>query len=236
MTNPLELLASSGFITLNKKIVKVLGLHEAVLLGLFASKQLYYNNEWFYCTYDDITEETTISKYQASKAIKSLIDTGMLLEKNEGTPKKRYFMLNYDQVINFLTFNFFTSCGLKTSPLYNILQENNNILINNNTENNNTKNIAEVKSSPKKQSKKRYPDKEGSVLISEKEYGKLVDRFGKIKTNEWIERLDLYIKSKGVKYKSHYHTILNWDKMEKERSKENTKKEIEGDEDYGDAW
>jgi uncharacterized protein YdaU (DUF1376 family) len=58
------------------------------------------------------------------------------------------------------------------------------------------------------------------VLLSSAEYKKLTDRFGKEATDDWIERMNLYAASKPQKfreYKSHYATILNWDKMQKDK-------------------
>jgi hypothetical protein len=52
------------------------------------------------------------------------------------------------------------------------------------------------------------------VYLSEPEYTKLVTEFGDSLTKEYIKRLNDYIGSKGVKYKSHYHTILVWAKKD----------------------
>ena len=61
------------------------------------------------------------------------------------------------------------------------------------------------------------------VFLSSDEYKKLIERFGEDKTKEKIEALNLYLGSNGKKYKSHYHTILNWDRMEKEKKKSQPK-------------
>ena len=53
------------------------------------------------------------------------------------------------------------------------------------------------------------------VQLSKEEYQKLTEKFGEAGTRERIESLSLYIQSKGDKYKSHYATILNWDRMDK---------------------
>jgi len=55
--------------------------------------------------------------------------------------------------------------------------------------------------------KKKYLE---FVLLTDDEYKKLCDRFGKSVADSYIERLNNYLGSKGKKYKSHYHTILNW--------------------------
>ena len=48
------------------------------------------------------------------------------------------------------------------------------------------------------------------VYLTTEEHTKLVEKFGETDTKDRIERLDNYIGSTGKKYKSHYHTILNW--------------------------
>lgn len=55
------------------------------------------------------------------------------------------------------------------------------------------------------------------IQLSSNEYMSLLDRMGEEKTKEYIENLNNYIGSKGKKYKSHYHTILNWYNRDKER-------------------
>lgn len=48
------------------------------------------------------------------------------------------------------------------------------------------------------------------VYLTEEEHQKLIERLGDKDTRAYIERLNNYLGSKGKKYKSHYHTILNW--------------------------
>jgi hypothetical protein len=59
------------------------------------------------------------------------------------------------------------------------------------------------------------------VLLTEEEHKKLIEQLGEDKTKEMIEKLNNYIGSKGKKYKSHYHTILNWVRMEQDKGKKN---------------
>ena len=60
--------------------------------------------------------------------------------------------------------------------------------------------------------KKKYMD---VVFLTKEEYQKLIDKFGKDITEDKIEELNNSIMSKGYKYKSHYHTILCWDRKNK---------------------
>lgn len=55
------------------------------------------------------------------------------------------------------------------------------------------------------------------VLLKQEEYDKLVTEFGLEGTKERISDLNNYIGSKGKKYKSHYHTILAWERNNSER-------------------
>jgi hypothetical protein len=65
-----------------------------------------------------------------------------------------------------------------------------------------------------KKDKDKYLD---FVYLSKEEYKKLEDKLGKSKTDDYIEKLNTYIGSKGKNYKSHYFTILNWVKMEQDK-------------------
>jgi len=57
-----------------------------------------------------------------------------------------------------------------------------------------------------------------NVLLTDEEYQWLKDKL-QDRTNEYIERLSGYLESTGKdKYKSHYATILNWYRRDKEQS------------------
>jgi len=54
-----------------------------------------------------------------------------------------------------------------------------------------------------------------NVLLADEEYNRLVEKFGIDGCLERIENLSAGIESKGYKYKSHYATILAWDRKDK---------------------
>ena len=56
------------------------------------------------------------------------------------------------------------------------------------------------------------------VYLLPEEYAKLTGRFGEEEVAKYIFRLNNYIGSTGKKYKSHYHTILNWSDMDVRKS------------------
>ena len=55
--------------------------------------------------------------------------------------------------------------------------------------------------------KKEYAE---SVLLSEPEWGKLIDKFGEPVARQLVDTLSSCKLAKGYKYKSDYHAILNW--------------------------
>lgn len=54
-----------------------------------------------------------------------------------------------------------------------------------------------------------------NVKLSMEELGKLNDKFGKDGATERIDDLSVYLAAKGKRYKSHYATLLMWDRMKK---------------------
>ena len=65
----------------------------------------------------------------------------------------------------------------------------------------------------KEVSNKKYGEFK-NVSLSDNEYEKLKEKFGEDGAKERIETLSAAIASKGYKYKSHYATILSWDRRD----------------------
>ena len=97
-----QLLMSSNYYTLNKQIVKELGIESAFLLTILieASDGLADNEGWFYQTIEKIGELTGIGRHKQDKIIKELIELKILEQKNKGVPCKRYFKVNYEMIEN----------------------------------------------------------------------------------------------------------------------------------------
>jgi hypothetical protein len=68
------------------------------------------------------------------------------------------------------------------------------------------------------QKNKKAYRKDGIIFLTEREYQELIKGFGEVGVNDRIEALAEAILSKGYKYKSHYHTILSWDRLDKKRN------------------
>ena len=97
-----QLLMSSSYYTLNKQIVKELGIESAFLLTILieASDGLADEEGWFYQTIEKIGELTGIGRHKQDKIIKELIELKILEQKNKGVPCKRYFKVNYEMIEN----------------------------------------------------------------------------------------------------------------------------------------
>lgn len=115
----LNLISNNNFITLNKDLIKAIGLEEAILLGELASEYDYWKkqelleNGYFYSTIENIEEHTTLSEYKQRKALNSLKDQGLIDIKIKGLPAKRFIKINEEQVLEKLKIN--TLKNLRTS-------------------------------------------------------------------------------------------------------------------------
>ena len=107
----LRLLASDGFLSVNKHIARIVGLDAAVLLAELASAHNYFESReqltadgMFFETVEHIQENTTLTQYQQAKAVKVLSNAGILETKKIGIPAKRYFFINEEAVLNILDY------------------------------------------------------------------------------------------------------------------------------------
>lgn len=147
----LQLIASENYISVNKDLIKLLGLEEAIMLGELASEQYYWQKEnrlvedtWFFSTIENIEENTGLSGHKQRKALKSLEDRGLIEQKIKGIPAKRYIRIIEEQVFNLfnskLLKNLTTGCekneeldvknfnGNKNNINKNNIKINNNII------------------------------------------------------------------------------------------------------------
>jgi len=91
----------------------------------------------------------------------------------------------------------------------NTKEEDKNLRSNNNTYKEDTHIDEIVSMNPKKQTKKSYGEFK-NVKLSDDEYQKVLSGV----LLHYIDRLDAYIESTGKRYKSHYATILNWNRSD----------------------
>lgn len=100
-----KLLMSESYFVLNKNLVKSLGIETAFFLTTLieADDNLADDFGWFYQTVPQIEAITGLTKYKQISCIDTLVSLGIILQENRGIPRKRYFKINYDKIINFLS-------------------------------------------------------------------------------------------------------------------------------------
>lgn len=125
----INLLASNGYIVLNKVLMKKVGLHEAILIGELSSEHIYWEkknelvNGFFYSTRENIEKQTMLSAHQQRIAIDNLKKIGILEVSLFGMPQKAWYKIKEDALIQTLN---------GEGNIINILANNNYIVINKN--------------------------------------------------------------------------------------------------------
>lgn len=123
----LQFLDSGNYIAVNRTLVRVLGLHEAVIIGELASEAMQWarngklDDGWFYATTEKLEYKTSLSAHIQRKALGNLSDLGIVEIEYKGIPKRRYVRINFRnlmEVVNDKSLNSCTSVGAQDSPLY----------------------------------------------------------------------------------------------------------------------
>ena len=166
MSEILDLLKPNGYIMANKKIIKLFGLHEAILLGALCSRQAMWDECYEAGTWDSskygeydgfhfftantIEYETTLSPHQQRNAFNNLEKNGIIKTKLKGMPASKWFRVNENKLMeiffpsvvenfdNKMSNNLTTSCEKIEQPDVEKSNTNNNIINNNKINNNNT--------------------------------------------------------------------------------------------------
>lgn len=97
----IELLSQDGYYTLNKKLVKLIGLENAFLLSFFIDKYKFFNDEFFY-TKENILNETRLTEYSLNSSLRFLKDNDLITIIKKGCPAKNYYNINFNEIQNLL--------------------------------------------------------------------------------------------------------------------------------------
>lgn len=95
------LMASSGYWVLNKKLVAMYGVETAFFLTSLAEAETYVTKGkggWFYQTIETVESLTGLTRYKQDRALKELVDDGVVETDVRGMPAKRYMKLNYKRL------------------------------------------------------------------------------------------------------------------------------------------
>ena len=97
----IELLSQDGYYTLNKRLVKLIGLENAFLLSCFIDKYKFFNEEFFY-TKENILNDTRLTEYSLNASLKFLRDNNLITIIKKGCPAKNYYNINFEKIQNLL--------------------------------------------------------------------------------------------------------------------------------------
>lgn len=107
--NLFDLLRSDGSIVVNKGLAHAIGLNEAIIYSELVSLHEYWRKRgklledaWFYCTVENLENNTTIKRKLQEKTVKNLVDLELIEVKRMGLPAKRYFRVTdkiYDIIL-----------------------------------------------------------------------------------------------------------------------------------------
>lgn len=133
----LQLISTENFISVNKELIKLLGLEEAIILGELASEYEFWNRRgeldqgFFYSTIENIEKNTTLSVHKQRKALNNLKEKGLIEIKVKGIPAKRYIKIIEKQFYELLSFQFVKNSQTSLSNFEHTVSEklsgNNNI-------------------------------------------------------------------------------------------------------------
>lgn len=234
----MSLLSNSGYIIVNKEIIRKIGLHEAIILGELCSEYCYWDkankldNGYFFSTRENIAENTGLSAYQQREPFKKLVNIGIVKEKLKGMPQLKWYSLDMDNLYKLFNekTDFTSRCEetkeqgsekLNDKDLKNLIpsiEETKQLdakKLNANNNNNNNKN------NNNKEDMKKFQDK---VFMTETNYKKIIQKYGKDRVDKTIVRLDLYKKSTGKVYSDDYATLSLWIDEDIEKEKKLQKK------------
>lgn len=105
MEKSYSILSQSSWWILNKKLVKILGVHSALILSDFISKYEYFNDRGesdkdggFFNTRESLEQDTGLSPFLLKQAISNLIEKQLISIKKYGIPAKTFYYINFTKI------------------------------------------------------------------------------------------------------------------------------------------
>lgn len=108
-----DLLSTDGFVVVNKKLMRILGIDAALLLGELISEYSYYydreeltDDGFFFSKSENIERNINLSAYRQREAFKVLELYGLVEKDFRGVPAKNYYRLDTSNIEAFLLSDF----------------------------------------------------------------------------------------------------------------------------------
>jgi hypothetical protein len=159
----------------------------------------------FQTSYQRLSDETGLSVMSVRTSLDKLKLTNELTIKT--TSKNTVIAIN--------NYDYYQSINTPINNQITNKQQTNNKQITTNNNDNNINNENNIKSKTPTPTKIKYGE---VVVMTDDEYNKLVDRYGKHKADDYIETVDLYCMSKNKTYKSYYAAVMNFIKGDEKRN------------------
>ena len=117
----IEAFKSSGFLIVNKTLIKRFGLMSAAILSNYIDKHIYFrkqfpdNNGWFYLTHKQQMDQLGVKEYSLRKCKRELIGIDILEIERRGIPAKEWFKINFIKLVSIVGQDLTNSIGLETT-------------------------------------------------------------------------------------------------------------------------
>ena len=98
-----DLLRQGGFLMVNKNMLKMFGINNALVLSILLDKGHGYNYERFYCTREYIQAITGLDLRTITKTITFWRDMEVVSSVKEGVPATTYYTVNVDTLVKIIT-------------------------------------------------------------------------------------------------------------------------------------
>ena len=96
-----ELLGQNGFIILNKRIIKKIGIENAIIFSFLIDKWKFFDCNDFFYKIDDIKQDVDMGEHIIRKSLKFLKDKDILIDKGlQGLPAKQFYNLNTQAILS----------------------------------------------------------------------------------------------------------------------------------------
>jgi len=136
----IESFKSTGYLIVNKTLIKQFRLIPAVLLSNYIDKHIYFqekfpdNDGWFFLTHEQQTEQLGLSDHQIRQGKKELKEKRYIQTKQKGIPAKEWYRINFMNLYRGQALEKFegkplkNSRAIKETKLKETINKDNNII------------------------------------------------------------------------------------------------------------
>ena len=104
----IEAFKSTGYLIVNKTLIKQFGLIPSVLLSNYIDKHIYFrekfpdNDGWFFLTHKNQIDQLGLAEYSIRKYKTYLKDKGILQTMKKGIPAKEWYKIDFQKLVGYL--------------------------------------------------------------------------------------------------------------------------------------